>query len=606
MRTVHKSLLFSCLLLVCSALYAVAQSAETPAPLQLVSVQPEKIYYDAKAPITGQVALKNTTDAVQTARVTAWLEAGLGRKTPQQTQTVTIPAKQMVPVAFRWKAAPLGMYGYALQCRVEGAGAPLAGHEYFTVCDSYWNVALSSSHPIAYTAGATEKQITDRLAQLRSEYYNGYEEFFWAPDDFADMTPEQETYYSGQARYHESANNLKLLVREAHRLGMKVTTYGKSIGSGSAGAAFVRAHPETVYRNDDGWLNMEAKVRALAYWNKPQNWSGQAGDKWQETNWIFYNMNDPAVVEYGSLEVARSAQMFGWDGVRFDGHFAAHASWQDANGQTHRLTPQERDAQTAANIQRMKEIVHRTVPNFYFGYNYLNDSAAIALRTGPLEFKELCRGGGHLMDEYIGQAGGSNHPLHHWKDFIARMTDDTQAVQQNGGYYFPILNYKKPDLWYADAVAYAAGAHPYYTHVWGAFATRYAGVLWDRALQRVNDPTKVLSAPEGVWWRAFVHQRDAGKNRRQVIVHFINPPVSDVVTNDDKQGLPQPLHDMAVQVSPAALGTGWKLSAATLLDPDDVSQTSLALTPTTGGKAQVTVPHVRVWSVLVLDFTKNA
>jgi hypothetical protein len=384
---------------------------------------------------------------------------------------------------------------------------------------------------------------------------------------------------------------------------MQATTYGKSVGGGSAGAAFARAHPEMLYRTD-GRLNIQAKVRALYYWDKAQNWSGQDGAKWQDTNWVFYNMNKPEVVEYGSREIARSAQMFAWDGVRFDGHFAAQASWLDEEGKTHTLTPQERDAQTAANIRRMKEIIHATKPDFYFGYNYLNGGAAEALRAQPLEFKELCRGGGHIMNEYIGQVADVNHPLHRWDNFTSLMADDAQVVQQNGGHYFPILNYVGPDLWHVNAVAYAAGAHPYYKHVWGAFATRYAGVLWDKALQRMDDPSKLLSVSNGVWWNKFVHQRVVGKNRQQVIVHLINPPVKDVVTNDKDGKFPEPLQNVSLQISPSALGNNWKLTGATLLDPDKVSQEGIPLTRT-GKSTLVTIPEVRLWKVLVLDFSKN-
>lgn len=75
---------------------------------------------------------------------------------------------------------------------------------------------------------------------------------------------------------------------------------------------------------------------------------------------------------------------------------------------------------------------------------------------------------------------------------------------------------------------------------------------------------------------------------------------SAAITNDAKQNLPEPLRDVAVQVSPDALDAGWKLTGATLLDPDEVSQTTLT---TANGK--IIVPEVKVWKVLILDFAKS-
>lgn len=584
------------------ALFINVSAAELVATYN-VQAQSEKIYYDTIEPVVAQIKLANNSEKKRRVEVAVWLEAGIDLRTDEQNKTVVLEPNETLSLPFRWDAQPLGMYGYALRCSVTGdmSGGAV---DYFTVCDNYWNVALSTTHPFALTALYTEKQVTDRLAQLRKEFYNGFEKFFWAPDDFADMTPEDGKYFSGQVRYHESTEIIKFMIEEAHRHGMRATTYGKNMGSGSVGAEFVRANPEMVYRTN-GRLNMQAKVRALHYWDKPQNWSGQQANEWQETNWIFYNMNKPEVIQHGSREIARSAKMLGWDGVRFDGHFAAKTSWEGESGKTHQLTPEESDALTASNIRHMKEIILAEHPNFYFGYNYLNSGAADAMRSQPLEFKELCRGGGHIMNEYIGQAGDVNHPLYRWETFTTLMADDQQIVRQHGGHYFPILNYVGSDLWYVNAIAYASGAHPYYRHVWGGFATRYAGVLWDCELERINDPDKLLSVPDGMWGRKFVHQRTSGEDRQQVIVHLINPPVRDVVTNDKDGRFPDPRRDLSLEVSPEALGEGWTLARATLLDPDDISQTKLPIPARSNGSHHIAIPEVRVWKVVVLDFSKS-
>lgn len=574
--------------------------------LQVVNAQSAKIYYNDSEPVRGVVALASESEQPQTLHVEAWLEAGLDRRTEVQNRDVIVKAGGRASAEFQWPAAPLGMYGYAFRWRLlQEETALKEGVDYFTVCDDFWNVALMASHPTAYTAQSSKGQIAAALRRLREKHFNGFEKFFWAPDDFADMTPDKDVYYSGQVRYYESTSNIIFMVAEGHRLGMRAITYGKSMGSGTAGAEFVRAHPEWVHLGG-GRLAMQAKIRALHYWDAAKDWNGNDGWKWQQTNWIFYNLNRRDVLDHGIGEIMRSARMFGWDGIRFDGHFKAASSWTDLAGETTRLTPVECDARTADNIRRMKERIRADFPRFVFGYNYLSGQSASELAGGSREFVELCRGGGHLMNEYIGRAAGINHPQHRWEDFATVMADDTQTVRRFGGHHFPILGYRGVDLWYAVAVAYASGAHPHFHHVWGAFATRHASLIWDRKLERINNPVGPIVAPLNLWWQRFVHRRRLDDTRQQVIVHLINPPIRPVVRNDAKEDhFPAPVKDVKVEVYPEGLTDGpWDLVRARLLDPDEVSVVDAEMR-SLQGVAIVTVPELRVWKVLVLDFVKK-
>jgi len=577
-------------------------SIAAASPELLFKVTSDRIYYDVSETLRGTVNIENSDTKPREIEIVAWLEADLDKKTDKQVKQIAIKPGDRAEVTFEWPNAALGLYGYALRCQLlENKQVIYASTDYFTVCDNFWNVALMFGHPVAYTALYKRKQIIDRLTQLRGEFYNGFEKFFWAPDDFANMTPSEKVYYSGQARYYESVENLKYMIGEGHRLGMRAITYGKNMGGGTAGAAFARAHPEMVYIKD-GRLRIEAKVRDLHYWDAEKNWAGKEGFRWQSTNWVFYNMNRPEVIDYGSDEIARSATIFKWDGVRFDGHFAAQSKWQDITGKVHQLTPDETDALTASNIRRMKQRIRKTHPKFVFGYNYLHDGAANRLASGSREFAELCRDGGHIMNEYAGQAKDVNHPWHRWEDWVQGITDDAQMVKRFGGHYFPILHYRGVDLWYTNAVTYAAGAHPYYNHVWGAFATRYAGILWDRQLRRINNPAGVVVAPLNLWWRRFVHQRSINERHTQVVVHLINPPIKPAIHNDAKDDtFPKPVRNIPVQFYPEAIDGGrWKLTRARLLDPDNVTQTNLTIHDD-HGTATVTVPELRIWQVLVFD-----
>ena len=157
------------------------------------------------------------------------------------------------------------------------------------------------------------------------------------------------------------------------------------------------------------------------------------------------------------------------------------------------------------------------------------------MATNPKESVELCRAGGLIMNEYINQAEGVQHPLHRWEVYGPSVANDVEAIKKLGGYYGPILgSADTADGRYTNVFAYAAGAHPYYHHHWGAFMTRFGGFCWDNALVRRSDPEKVATVSDGVWWKHWVFERPVDATHKQLIIHLINPPAKPTVGEGKK------------------------------------------------------------------------
>ena len=584
-------------------LLSAAAFAATPLPPLQLTVQSTRLLYNVGEPVSGTATVKNNTTAPCTLTVRAWLEWELDGKTKPQQFTLTVPPGKSADAVFTWKKTPV-QFGYAIKVEAVPAGQPaLTGENYFQVTDNLWKTGLIS----ALGKYSKSRKDLDRLAQ---EYYNVYEIFFWAPDDFLGLTPTVNSWYSGQARYHGAITGevtfpkefattlgLKDLLAYGHAKGMRAISYAKLTGCGPYGFEAARKHPEWVWHNE-GTLSCCPDAETLAYWDDRNH--KDVPNSWLPVD---YNMNDPKVVDIGIKSLSDSATMFGWDGARWDGNFDVRSQTFDFDGkQVEKLTADQVEARNADNMRRTKETISKAHPGYVYGYNCINTSVANNLLGNPRETAELCRGGGLLMNESIRGSADVNHPLHTWRKFADTVVDDTQRIKQLGGYMGPIMgNYGPADLKYAYVFAFAGGAHPYYSIDFGAFMTRYSYYCWDPALTQVSLPETTVNVNGNLWWNKWVFTRDLSPKHRQLIVHLINPPTVDEVGK--QKTLPPAQKDVTVMYYPFAQ-PGWTLQRVTRLNVDSLQPETLPITASLGVDA-VTVPDVALWNILVFDLVKE-
>jgi hypothetical protein len=589
-----------------------AQPAIAPAPtVRLVSVRSQAVLYGLHEPVVGTVTVENPAQQAQAVTVTAWLEWDLDSRNKLQTATLTVAPGKTDVATFRWGGG-LPKYGYALKAQVAVGGHPVAaGEDYFNICDNFWNVALPWGigwMPDAFDKNlmpTTDPSYMDHYTQtMRAGYFNCFEYMFWAQDDFLAMVPVQPVWWSGQARYRESEASLKLLIATAHEQGIKAITYAKYCGAGSFGMEKAREHPEWVYQSD-GTLSVDRAVKQIHDWDSTDQ--DLAGKHWGGWDAVNYNMNNPAALEVGIKSLSDSATVLGWDAARWDGNFDVSSEVYDLSGKlVEKLTPDQVDAHNAANMARTKAEVSQAHPQFRYGYNWMLGTWQHMMTTTSRESTELCRGGGMIMNEYIRGSTSVQSPWHRWDAFGPSMADDVEAVRKLGGYYDPILVDwgTTPDGKYADAFTYAAGAHPYYAHLWGDFVTRNSAFLWDNALTRVHDPEDLAQVSTGVWWESWVFQRPLDATHQQLIIHLINPPAHPTVGASPKpEDMPGPQKDLQVRLKPGGLG-GWIPARAWVLSPEPALREALPL-QTVENVYQCTVPEVDLWTILVIDMTKG-
>ena len=485
-------------------------------------------------------------------------------------------------------------YGYAL------VGTLTAGEtvmdtrsDVFNVADNVWKVALGAPSLTigVHSDRASHTSNLQDLALCRHWYVNWWERDFWAPDDWGNLNPSDPRWVSGQAARFENAAMLKDFNALAKTNGIRCVTYGKHNAAGPSGWELARRHPDWFYMDQLGQPYGIYDAWALKHWNDPERFASADFQKRFTRDWyyLYANFTRLDVLDYGIDQLIASSKTFGWDGVRFDGH------WSAGN-----------DDMSTRNIQRMKERIWAVYPGFVFGYNDATPHTAGAGYLSSHEYRERCAGYGHIMNEQIRDYSSTGDGLRYtsWRAYAEGLLADVASIRKNGATYHCILDSR--DNYYKFALCMAAGAHSDYgDHVtapgcpnWGRFLTRWSGPIWDVMLQGVPAADRVevkVTAP--LWWDKWVTERPVYTHTFQRIVHVIVPPASDVIPAGARSA---PVSNVVVRTKLTQTG---KLSGVYLLDTDSGDEPVTLTALTDGEWAQVTVPRVTGWSLVVWEFS---
>ncbi|OPZ85631.1 MAG: hypothetical protein BWY76_01334 [bacterium ADurb.Bin429] len=526
------------------------------------------------------VVVRNGTATAQAPTVTltsrCWLrtERTLAtRQTPKlhpgETVTVTIPFT-------------LSETEEEMGCELRASVGTQSASEFISVSNNLGEVGISGYlHPAAYSKAATHL-ITRDVRKQYHYYANWMEWFFWAPDDWGLMTPTGPSWFSGQARYQVFDVSLRKVIEEAHRRGMKMITYGKHQGGGPEGWELVRRHPEYFLPNALG--------------QPSGNWDVEDLEKWQvegrrpKYGW-YHTVPDIRRVDaldHGIAAILASIKAYGWDGVRFDGHYTTGV-----------------DALSAWNMRRLKETVWKAAPGFQFGFNVSSGPGNLSAHRQH-EMREGMAGGGMWAVERLKSDGyGPGLKYATWTRYAEHELTVAKAIQALGGSYHGYLRLDdSAKSLYKLIYALIAGGHPIDgTHQlaigcsnWGKFMTRWSAFLWHPRLRPVASPAAVatVSAP-GLYWQPLMQDVVASPSRKFTVLHLVNPSPSNNMTETT---LPAPVSNITV----------------TLTAPDNVTRVvlvrpehepfELELKQTTRGRlTTVTVPRITCWGMVIFELS---
>jgi len=491
--------------------------------------------------------------------------------------------------------------------------------EYFGVSDNIWKLGNRARHRVydplvpavnyIHWSGLCTPELIEKYFRqsVDGTYVNVMEKFSWAPDFFSDMTPQQETWRSGQGTYYESKSMLKLIIQKAHERGVKVTTYGYGVAGGPPAYEFARKHPEWVCYEPPSDRGLQGRLwQAVFNTRWFEDWPHLTPDDYYHV-WprIQFNFAHPEVLEVAIRELKGSIEMFGWDGVRFDSH--AYYVWARRPDLSGKIVPSEEadlDELSAANVLRTKREVHADYPHFDFGYNW----GPIYARRGarhPKNYAACLSDGGMRLNEQVIMAAQPDRPGHVWQEYADIYAKDASHAIKLGGHYWVMQLRRggRMDVLYQAVLSLAARCHLYNSGLGptafgnlARFATRYSYYLWDPELEPVEEPHKLFSveAERAPIWRPFVYRRKTPKGM-EIVMHLVNrPPFEAIGENGDDQ-VPPVSHVRIGLLDSEAAG---RIGTVTVLSPEEPARPR----EIEFKEGVVEVGDLRLWKVLVLDF----
>lgn len=579
-------------------------------------VEVNKIRYRPGETLKGSAVVVDAGGKGGAGTLNIYLEHNVRDRVKMKSQAVSLAAKpQTLPIEITLPAEELGYALVAEYVSADGMDRSEAA-EYFSIADNFQRVAIFGGGLATRDVVLDEETIRRGLDKARSEYFNACEYFAWAPDDMVEMSPAADFWSSGQTNYRMNKQTIQRQIRLAHEQGFAVATYGKFVMSGLEGWQTAYDYPGDhrgqYYYPVGMWegVNVEDLDRRrdgdFSIYSKSPNVPGTPLRTWWSTFMPINPDATPRMVRIAAEECVRSIDMFGWDAIRWDGHPRA-AGWVQCG----RSGKYEAWAarQTQSLVRYFKEIVGQKHPEFRYGYNYLliEKKKEYDWAVEDYELDELCRGGGLLMNESIGNASAG------WTfaEVARNLQVDGDLCRERGGYYLGIsfASRNAPrDIYIESALWAAAGCRPYndaMSREVRRYCIRYSQYTFDERLRRLEAPEKVL-VPQGetrLWWQPFVYETPLAAGRRQLVVNLLNLPLQD--TRPAREGEVKPKFDMPPGTDPAAfaltLPAGLRATAANLIDPETLSVTPLALA---GNRFEV--PPVAIWQVAVIDLAADA
>jgi hypothetical protein len=562
--------------------------------LKILGVQCQRSYYKPSESAELDLTIKNFSAKEQTATLVVGCVGRLSDWQEASRQTIKLKGFE---IQYLKVAVPLKdqSFGCALEARLLRNDAVTdRGQAFIGVAENLWTVGIGGKLQGDFIGRATDKARDALLKSAREGYANWLEVYYWAPDDWGNLTPTADQWYSGQASYLMSPGKLKDFIKGAHDLGMKVVTYGKHVACGPDGAELARKKPEWFYPLNPG-------VKQLDEWND----EAARARKDTKFGWQSFSLdlNRVDTLDYGIKQIIDSAKLFGWDGIRYDGHYTVPS-----------------DAVSTWNMRRLKESVWESHPDFLLGFNY-----SWAPDTWPMitqEMKEAMAGGGMWMQEAIGHYGFSTDGRRYsnWTQgnslvpaFAPNELKAAKDVAAMGGSYHCILgleNSPPPARVYKLVYSLIAGAHSVYgSHEgvgggrnWGKFMTRWSAFLWHPRLKPVDKPESRIAVDKpGIYWAPITQEMVDTPTRKFTVIHLVNPSPDDSIKATT---LPAPLDNVGLTIKPSP---GAKIVGMTLVRPDSepYAQDLKLEKLNSQGAYEINIPQIAIWAMVIVEESGN-
>lgn len=553
-----------------------------------------KIRYEPEEKGEATVEIRNYRPEAQTLQARIRLVKELDESQPVWEGQVSLPPGGVETLKIPFQVGP-EHFGHALVVELlkEGRAVDVAD-EPFGVAIKNYEISIWGNGPGQDNWTMTDKQFEAIVTANHRSYANIYEFFSWAPCDFWEQSPDVEDWYSGQTQYHCGKRSLQRFHEICHQRGIQSASYYQAAAKPPAGLKALLTRPEWFSQGAIGIGFWGVDVDALERMARG-DW-GDGKDRLRSYQPMGINCNLEAVAQHGGDELVRSAEMFGWDAVRYDGHFMG---WGE-----------DADAITARNDQIVRAIVSSKLPKYQFGYNagtvQLSTSERY-VRDDLLNFAQMCEGGGLIMNEAFRDYPNRNFSAAVIKDYIPWVNREARATRRSGGYHLGFFfdRASPSDHTYNAAIELASGSRPLAygwsgpAQAWPQFITRFSAYYWDNELfEMLGESDRIaVAGPVSVWFEPFCYRRPRGPGHGQVVVHLVVPP-RYTSFNDLLQSPAPILRDVKISLRP---DTDWKAESAWFLTPCEPGLTGRIPLEVRGEVVEATLPKLTIFASVVFN-----
>jgi hypothetical protein len=598
----------------------------------IAKVWPRKLRYHPRDRVQIDVSAASLAATARQVRAKVFVEHGIDQRISLLDTGFELPPGETRDFTLEWSPGQ-HLFGFdAVMELTDMAGRLLdRKSETFLVGKNAYQLGQESGTALWGWDAEAVRRARDHAVVARRNYLTITELMGVNPDNFSKCVPDTEKWFAGQgsAQYRNSKEAADTLVRACRRHGIAVVPYSMSYVSGVYGTRFATEHPEWMAYTNRGRFTSGLETQVLArmdefYRRYPDSLNDKElldkilkPDSGAGLQIASVNLAKPEAVQFHAGQVLAGMKYFGWDGLRWDGHPQVGGPGDpislgvpqtyDVEGKPIVPDHAARDRLSQQNVRMLKQMIWKDLPDAVFGYNWGLEYAKHG-RVRPLDYAECCRDGGMILWESINNFHDASSPWHRWKDAAEAIADEVEYPKKHGG----LLNIGWFPWWLAGevygkhllSITFAARARisgapglasnaPYFR-----FAARYSELLYDQQVGRAPDwQNRIRVESSGIWWEKYVYQRESGQDR-QLIVHLVNPPVTEFVAIDSKRA-PGPRKDLVVSLT---LPHGRGPKAVYLLSPDLQPCCRKLVCEPQGQNLSVRIPELKYWDMLVYTF----
>ena len=589
-----------------------------PQALVVTKVWPEKIHYYPGETAKVDIEIANVSGAAASGTLAVELLRGLDRSKALSREPIELAAGEKTTRSVSF--ATDEEYGYEVRATVTARNQVHSRSDYFGVSENLFELALqgwgrvgvmNDQESLRSLLTMPQEELQELATQgalaARRSYYNMIEYFSWAPDDFFNLSPKQDAWWSGTMTYIKVKRDMLTDIRTLQRHGIKVLSYAQPFPAGIDTVRELRVNPEFFAYHGSGapavsydYDLIKSRVR-LDMGLRPQTLGGGL------------NLFSLKTVDRGIDALIASWKMFGWDGVRFDNRYYRANNPTTYTGQ--RATKEgDLDPYSARNVKHMKDRFWKEIgPRWLISHN---NGYRFHHKGNLLGWEETVKDGLMCMDEETESAAAANHAHNEWVKYMLFALEARRFCTKLGGYYqlFPPAraNVPKVDMLHYVVACAATGSHPITCDNerspagrYGRFFTRFSAMFFARDLKPLDEPDKYLAieshGDKALWWRDFANTRQLD-GRRWLLFPLVVPPAHPRIMHNIASKLPKDCAPIKLTLKSEAIPT--KPRAFLLSAERDQMCTRLELARAPAGYS-VVLPRVAHFGLVVVEWEEN-